>query len=158
MHLNEELVRTFYSAFQKRDHATMNACYHPEATFRDEAFTLEGKGVCAMWHMLCERGKDLEVTFNGIQADDRTGKAHWEAWYTFSVTGRKVHNVIDAEFEFRDGKIYRHVDSFDFWRWSKMALGTPGMLLGWSGFLRGKVRATAAKGLEEFIRKHPEYR
>ncbi len=83
--------------------------------------------------------------------------AHWEPVYSFSQTGRHVHNIIDAEFEFKDGKIIRHIDTFDFWRWSKQALGAPGLLLGWSSFLRNKVSTMAAKSLTAFIDKHPEY-
>ena len=81
------------------------------------------------------------------------GRAHWDARYTFSATGRKVLNRIDASFEFRDGLIVRHVDRFPFWTWARQALGAPGLLLGWSGFLRAKVRATAAKNLAAFKAK-----
>ena len=56
----------------------------------------------------------------------------------------------DARFEFRDEKIIRHRDSFDFWKWSRQALGLPGLLLGWSPYLRAKVARTAAKSLERF--------
>ena len=42
------------------------------------------------------------------------GSAHWEADYTFSATKRKVHNVVDARFELRDGLIVKHTDVFDF--------------------------------------------
>src|SRR5437868_888017 len=79
-----------------------------------------------------------------VVADDSAGSAHWEARYTFSTTGRFVHNIIDAKFTFRDGKIASHTDSFDFWRWSRQALGGAGLVLGWSPMLRNKVRATAA--------------
>ena len=41
----------------------MIECYHPEIHFKDEVFNLNGKKVGAMWHMLCERGKDLEISF-----------------------------------------------------------------------------------------------
>jgi hypothetical protein len=78
--------------------------------------------------------------------------AHWDAHYTFSATGRAVHNAIDAQFTLRDGLIVRHVDRFDFWRWSRQALGVPGWLLGWTPLLKAKVRAQAAKGLAAFRR------
>ncbi|MGH8481769.1 MAG: nuclear transport factor 2 family protein, partial [Nevskiaceae bacterium] len=61
------------------------------------------------------------------------------------------HNVIDASFEFRDGKIVRHTDRFDLYRWSRQALGPAGVLLGWTPLLQSKVRAMAAKGLEEYV-------
>jgi hypothetical protein len=107
-----------------------------------------------MWRMLTERGADLEIVFSGIEADDTRGKAHWEATYTFSATGRKVHNVIDATFRFEDGLIREHQDVFDFYAWTRMALGPMGVLLGWSGFLQNKVRDQAETGLQKWESKH----
>ena len=155
MHPNAELIERFYLALRRRDSDTMAACYHPEVHFSDEAFDLHGDEAGLMWQMLCSRGKDMQLEYGQILADDQTGSAHWEARYTFSATGRKVHNSIDANFEFRDGLIVRHVDRFNFWRWSRQALGMPGLLLGWSGFLQKKVRANAAAGLAAYGRKSP---
>lgn len=154
MHPNEQLIETFYKAFQKRDAEAMAACYHQEIFFSDPVFPdLHGERAPNMWRMLCARGKDLKIEFSGVSANDSTGKAHWEAWYTFSGTGRKVHNIIDAEFEFRDGKIVRHKDSFDFWRWSRQAIGPMGVILGWTPILRNGVRKKADKGLVDFEAK-----
>jgi ketosteroid isomerase-like protein len=153
MSANEGLIRRFYSAFQQRDAATMAACYRPDVRFSDPVFTdLRGAQAGLMWKMLCERGKDLKIEFRDVRADDATGSAHWEAWYTFSATGRKVHNVIDATFEFRDGRIVSHTDRFDLYRWSRQALGPAGLLLGWTPLLQNKVRAMAAKGLADYQR------
>ena len=158
MNTHQQLIERFYQCFQRKDYRGMAECYHPDASFHDEAFHLDnGKEIAAMWHMLCEAGKDLRIEFSGVQADERSGRAHWEAWYTFSRTGRKVHNVIEATFEFRDGKIIRHTDRFSFWRWSRQSLGTTGWLLGWTPFLQKKVRETAMKGLWRFIGQHTEY-
>jgi ketosteroid isomerase-like protein len=155
---NSQLVETFYTHFQKRDYAGMNACYHPEATFSDPVFIgLRGKQVQAMWHMLCESGQDLKVEFGQIHGHGDHVHAHWEATYSFSAQKRQVHNIIDATFEFRDGKIISHHDHFDLWRWTRMALGMPGVLLGWSPIVQNKVRATAQGRLTAFIAKHPEY-
>jgi len=101
--------------------------------------------------MLLTSSKDLRVEFNTVKADDKTGSAHWDAWYSFSRTGRQVHNIIRATFEFRDGLIYRHKDHFDFWKWSRQALGTSGLLLGWTPIVSSKVRATARKSLDKFV-------
>ena len=106
-----------------------------------------------MWRMLVARATDLVIRFYVKRADDTRGAAHWDADYTFVKTGRKVGNRIDAEFEFQDGLIRRHKDHFDFWRWSRMALGAPGVLLGWSPVIRNAVRKQAAEGLEAFRRK-----
>ncbi len=153
MHPNETLIRKFYEAFARLDGSEMAACYAPDVSFSDPVFPdLQGPRAGGMWKMLTARAKDLKLATSGFRADDRTGEAHWEAWYTFSGTGRAVHNIIDARFEFRDGLIVRHVDTFDFWRWSRQALGLPGVLLGWSPMLRNKVRAQAAKGLDLFLK------
>ena len=156
MHPNAELLTRFYTAFAALDDATMAACYAPDARFRDEVFELDGRDeVAAMWGMLCAatraKGRDAwSLDFRDIVADERSGRAHWEAHYRFSATGRLVHNRIDGGFEFRDGLIVAHHDRFDFWRWSRQALGAPGVLLGWSPMLRAKVRAQAAKNLAAF--------
>jgi ketosteroid isomerase-like protein len=155
MHSHEQLIHTFYTAFQRRDGEAMAACYHPDVQFSDPVFTdLKGAQAGAMWRMLCERGKDLVVTFTNVRADDRTGSAHWEAVYTFGKSGRKVHNVIEAAFEFRDGKIVKHTDSFDLWKWAGMALGPPGSLFGWFPPLQAAIRDNASKGLKAYIQSH----
>jgi ketosteroid isomerase-like protein len=153
MHPNARLIETFYTSFQKRDAEGMVACYHPDVRFSDPVFhELQGARACAMWRMLCKRASDLQIEFRDVQADDRTGSAHWEARYLFSATGRKVHNVIDAKFEFRDGKIVRHADTFDLWRWAGMALGPKGKLLGWLPPIQRAIHQKAVRGLDEFER------
>lgn len=153
MQANAQLIERFYAAFGRRDWAGMAACYHPEVHFSDEVFDLHGADAGLMWRMLCTNGRDLVIEASGIAADERAGQAHWDARYTFGASGRKVLNRIDARFEFRDGLILRHVDRFPFWTWARQALGTPGLLLSWPGFLRGKVRARAASSLADFKRK-----
>jgi ketosteroid isomerase-like protein len=154
MHPNAALVQRFYTCFQARDAEGMAACYHPDAVFSDEVFgELRGAEIAAMWAMLCARAKDLEVRYSGVEADAERGEAHWDARYTFTQTGRKVHNHIDAWFLFRDGVIVRHVDRFSFWRWARQALGPAGLLLGWTPLLRKRVRSTAHAGLAAYMRK-----
>jgi ketosteroid isomerase-like protein len=151
---NAALIQRFYSAFQKLDYKTMQACYHEDAVFSDPVFqSLNSKEVKGMWQMLLTSAKDLKVEFKDAKASEKEGSCHWEAWYTFTTTGRKVHNIIDAEFTFKDGLIYRHMDRFDFWRWSRMALGIPGILLGWSPIIKNKARAMANSRLQKFLKK-----
>lgn len=154
MHPNAELIHRFYTCFQGRDAGGMGECYAPDAQFSDPIFRdLKGDQVRAMWKMLCERGKDLEIEFRDAEANDRRGRVHWDAWYTFSGTGRQVHNSIEARFEMADGRIVRHEDSFDLWKWASQALGWKGKLLGWAPPLQNVVRRQAKHGLEEYIRK-----
>ena len=150
-HPNAALIERFYGAFSRRDADGMAACYHPDVEFSDPAFgTLHGDDARKMWTMLCARGNDLKIEHRDVTATDRAGTAHWEAWYTFAATGRKVHNVIDARFEFADGLIKRHEDRFDFARWSSQALGLPGTLLGRFGFFRTAFRKKARAMLDRY--------
>jgi ketosteroid isomerase-like protein len=147
---NRALIERFYRAFQQRDGAAMTAFYHPQATFTDPAFTLRGEQIGKMWRMLCSRGADLRIEFANVHADGSSGSADWQAWYTFTTSGRPVHNIVHARFQFADDLIIEHIDDFDFWRWSRQALGPVGWLLGWSPILRQKVRSQAALALERF--------
>lgn len=151
------LIDRFYSAFAARDHEGMAACYHPQVHFQDEVFDLHGPRASAMWHMLCERGTDLVVTHAHVEATAHDGSARWVADYSFGPQRRPVHNVIDAAFTFQDGLIKTHRDRFDFWAWSRQALGPIGLVLGWSDWLRGKAATQANRTLDRFIEQHPEY-
>lgn len=153
-HPNAERLTAFYEAFSRRDAGPMRALYAPDAVFSDPAFRgLRGPAIGDMWTMLCENGKDLRVEFRDVKADDATGSAHWEAWYTFQGR-RPVHNVIEARFHFGpDGLVRIHTDAFDFWRWSRQALGLPGALLGWTPFLRSAVQGQAGKALKAWQAK-----
>lgn len=154
MNANEKIIQDFYTAFQARDGEKMASFYHADALFSDPAFgSLHGREIGMMWKMLCLRGKDLVVTFDHVQADDQHGSVHWEARYSFSSTGRVVHNVIDASFLFMEGKILEHHDHFNLWRWSSMALGPTGLLLGWTPLVRGRIRKQARDGLAAFMQK-----
>jgi ketosteroid isomerase-like protein len=151
---NAALISRFYEAFGRRDHVEMARCYAPNARFSDPAFgELQGAEVPAMWRMLCERGNDLEVSYRDVETHDDRGSAHWDADYTFSATGRKVHNSIDASFRFADGLIAEHDDRFGMWRWSRQALGPTGLFFGWSPVVKKRVTEQARENLSEFMAK-----
>ncbi len=149
---NEQLIERFYDAFSRRDGDAMAACYAPGARFHDPVFQeLRGDEPGAMWRMLTARADDLEIKLVEHSADDSTGSAHWLADYTFTQTGRKVHNDVRARFRFDNGLIAEHDDSFGFHGWARQALGTSGLLLGWSPVVQGPVRRRARAGLDEFM-------
>lgn len=156
MHPNERTIRAFYTAFQNRDAGAMTACYHPDVRFSDPVFPdLRGARAGAMWRMLCERAADLAIEFRDVTADDRRGAAHWDARYTYTATGRPVLNRIDAAFEFEGGRIVRHTDTFDLYRWARQALGPIGLLLGWTPAVQKKIRRTAAAALDRHLAAQP---
>ncbi|WP_248917293.1 nuclear transport factor 2 family protein [Pseudomonas entomophila] len=144
---NSALITRFYQAFQRLDAEAMVACYSDDVVFSDPVFgTLRGQDAGDMWRMLTSRAKDFTLTFDNVRSDG----AHWVATYLFSQTGRVVVNDIQARFVIRDGLICQHDDRFDLWRWSRQALGMPGVLLGWTPMLQNKVRQQAFKGLRAF--------
>ena len=158
MHPNQQSIETFYTAFARLDADAMEACYAEDAQFDDEVFSLRGRRqVGGMWRMLCEatasKGRDVwKLQYRDMRADAAAGQAHWDAHYRFSSSGRIVDNSIDARFIFDpQGQIASHRDSFDFWRWSRQALGAPGYLLGWTPLLRNKVRRQAGANLARFL-------
>ena len=151
MHPNAALIQQFYQAFQQLDAERMASCYHPEVHFSDPVFSdLRGAEAADMWRMLASRAQAFSLSFSDVRADDQQGQANWVANYTFSQTGCTVVNKIHARFEFRDGKIIRHIDTFDLWRWAHQALGLKGLLLGWTPLVRNTIRRQAAKGLAQF--------
>lgn len=152
MHPNAALVQRFYAAFDARDADTMAACYHDDVEFQDPVFgELRGERARDMWRMLCARADDLRVSVADVEADDVDGEARWTATYQFGKARRPVRNEIRARFEFRDGRIARHADEFNLWRWSSMALGPAGALLGWAPPVRARIRRDAQRGLDAFV-------
>lgn len=149
---NEDRLTKFYTAFANGNAAQMCECYHPDIQFQDPVFgLLKENNVCKMWKMLIEKSKgDLQIEFSEITADEYTGAAHWTAIYHFSKTNRKVVNSVQAQFQFQDGLIVRHSDNFDFWKWSKQALGWKGLLLGWTGYMQKKIRQQALSSLKNY--------
>ena len=159
MHPNAQTLQRFYTP----PSASLTTPPWPPAMRRmrrlkTRAFSLKGREqIGGMWRMLCSArpkataAKHWKLEYSGIEADANGGRAHWEAHYLFSATGRKVHNIIDGTFTFTDGPIATHRDRSNFWRWARQALGLPGVLLGWSPSLKRKVRSTAARELEEVL-------
>jgi ketosteroid isomerase-like protein len=149
---NTALIEKFYTAFAHADAELMVSCYTDDIAFEDPAFgPLYGDDAKNMWRMLVNPG--LQLVFSKVWADENKGGAHWEATYTFSKTGRRVVNKIDASFEFRDGLISKHTDKFSFWKWAAQALSLPGKLLGWTPALQQKVRQQALERLKNFSKK-----
>jgi len=139
----KQLINKFYTAFANLDAETMASCYHEDIVFEDPAFgILKGERAKNMWKMLCESQKDKNfiVEFSDINVNELDGSTHWEAHYSFSKTGRKIHNKIDSQFKFKDGKIIEHIDRFNLHKWASQALGFKGYALGWTGFFKTKLQ------------------
>jgi ketosteroid isomerase-like protein len=148
---DEQLIERFYAAFEARDGDAMAACYAPDAHFSDPVFPdLNGSEPGTMWTMLTSQANELRIELLECEADDARGTAHWRAHYVFTQTGRPVVNDVRATFRFAGGLIAEHHDEFSFHRWSRQALGAPGLLLGWTPLLKKSVRRRAAASLAGF--------
>ncbi len=155
--MSNQIISEFYTAFNNLDAEKMADCYHDEIVFEDPAFgVLKGEKAKNMWRMLCEsqKGGDFKVVFSNVEFNDEKGKAKWEAFYNFSKTGRRVHNIIEASFKFKDGLIIDHRDNFDLYRWSKQALGFKGTLLGWTAFFKKGLNKQTGHLLQRFEEKN----
>jgi ketosteroid isomerase-like protein len=162
MHANQQTIERLYTAFAALDADTMASCYADDALFDDPAFSLKGAvEIGGMWHMLCDATKgtgrqDWRLEFGEVHADADHGHAHWEAHYRFSVTKRRVHNIIETEFSFTpQGLIATHKDRFDFWRWSRQALGFAGYVLGWAPPFRNQMRIQTRAALTKYLENKP---
>jgi len=149
---NRALIERLYDALDRGDGETMTACYAEDARFEDPAFgELHGDQIGAMWRMLTSRATDLSVELPSHDADEESGNANWVATYTFTATGRRVVNDIQARFEFRDGLIVDHLDQFSFRRWASQAFGPGGNAIALLPPLRARARRTALAQLTEFM-------
>ena len=154
MNANEVLISRFYMAFQQLDYKTMQDCYSDNPVFSDPVFgLLQGQEVKAMWEMLCKNAKNFSLSFSNIQLlDEEYATCNWTAKYTFTKTGRKVVNKVKAHMRIKNGKIIEHSDAFRLSEWAAQALGLPGILFGWTGFVKRKIRKNARKNLEAFMK------
>jgi len=153
--LHQELLEHFYHSFKYKDVKEMIACYHDDIVFTDPAFgTLKGVEAKNMWRMLLGQNSTLEIDYSNISANAETGKAHWKAQYVFSKTKRPVINNVTSEFEFKDGKIIRQIDTFDLNVWAKQALGFQGTILNFFGILPNAIQRKAKESLQSFTEKN----
>lgn len=146
------LADRFYLALARHHGEAMAECYADDARFSDPVFPdLRGERIRDMWRMLTLRGLDLRVEHEVLGIGRDSAHVRWNAWYSFSGSGRPVHNIITSHLALRDGLIVQQRDEFDFHRWARQALGWKGALFGGSAWLRSQVRAKAAYTLDRFI-------
>ena len=152
----KDVVTKFYTAFKNLDAEAMSDCYHDDVVFADPAFgTLKGERAKNMWRMLCnsQKGKEFRVTFSEVSVNKNIGTAHWEAKYNFSKTGRQVHNIISAEFEFKDRLIIKHTDTFNLHKWATQALGFKGRIIGRTRYFKNKLQSQTNRLLDAYEAK-----
>lgn len=154
MEKNKDIAQQFYDAFIQKDGMTMAACYHDQVIFEDPAFgELHGKDAGDMWNMLCANATDLRISYEVLSATPHETTVKWQAWYTFSQTGKPVHNIVTASMQFKDGKIVDHRDHFDLHRWAIQAMGWKGWMIGGMPFFRKKLQQQTHRLLLSYQQK-----
>ncbi|KAG8751620.1 hypothetical protein FRC14_007723 [Serendipita sp. 396] len=173
----EQLVEKYLAAYKAYDLAAMDACTDPEFTFSDPAFpslnckyeprsswpighpnfvsvAKQAKGMFSMFVNNREKNK-MELEYKDIKKgiNDLTYTATYTVRYIF--TGRPVTNVIQSTFTISptSNLLLSQVDAFPFYTWAKQALGLPGLLLGWTGYLQSQVQHNAGQSLEKYMKK-----
>ncbi|MCU0699857.1 MAG: nuclear transport factor 2 family protein [Myxococcaceae bacterium] len=118
---NRATAERFFEAFGRRDLATVEALYRPDATFKDDMFTLTkgGRGsIMQMW-----RGAPPFKVFLAevTGASGNQVRAKWVAEY--EMFGRQIRNEIDSTLTFDEGGAIRsQVESWDRQKWMSQAL------------------------------------
>lgn len=150
---NKEIAGNFYSAFSKGEADIMTSYYSDAIEFEDPGFgKLKGNQAKMMWNMLLERSQgNLKIDYKIIESTENKVQVNWEARYPFSKTGRNIHNKITAYLTIEDGKITKHNDHFNLWKWSRQAFGLKGLLLGWTPFFRKKLQQQTRGLLKKYM-------
>lgn len=151
----DTFIRQFYADFEAGRAEAVLSYLHPEVSFTDPIFgRLQGREVRALIHMLAaSRTADRRFVVHSVRATEQGATVNWTAHYTFA--GRPVTNVIITHFVLKGERIRAYEDQFNLNAWMSMALGPVGRLLGWTPWLRGKVRSQVRQRLEKAMATMP---
>ncbi|MDX2009631.1 MAG: nuclear transport factor 2 family protein [Myxococcaceae bacterium] len=118
---NRATAERFFEAFGRRELSTVEGLYRPDATFKDDMFTLSKGGRSSIMQMW--RGAPPFEVFHAevTEASGNTVRAKWVAEY--EMFGRPIRNEIDSTLTFDEsGAIRSQVESWDRQKWMSQAL------------------------------------
>jgi hypothetical protein len=157
------VVGRFFEAFAASDWQTMARCYHDKASFSDPVYPdLREERIVYMWHQLlgaAETSKlksgsnkahslnNLKLAYRVLFGDERKAQVQWTATYFYR--NRLVTNQVLSTLAIWDDKIVRQVDEYNFWRWSRQALGLTGLAFGAMPWYQRSVQRSAQSRLEQ---------
>ncbi|QHX36311.1 nuclear transport factor 2 family protein [Spiroplasma sp. BIUS-1] len=150
---DKKVISNFYEAFKVGDYKKMVSIYSPKVKFQDPTFgELNYEEVKAMWTMLVSTRETskFEVNFTVEEKNERI-VVIWKATYLFSPNKRRVVNIVTSKMETENGLIIKHVDSFNFKRWAKQAVGFAGALFGNAKWFQNKVKSGAREKLFAYM-------
>ncbi len=141
---SKEIAIKFYDAFSAANIDVLKQLYDKKLIFNDNIFVnLDYNETISMWSSLLVGNKNMSIKYEIKKYSEKYVEVEWIADYLFTSTNRNVKNIILAKMEIDQGKIINHTDNFDFYKWSQMAFGITGVLIGWTSFFKNKVRTEA---------------
>jgi hypothetical protein len=155
------VVGRFFEALALSDWQTMARCYHDKASFSDPIYPdLREERIVYMWHELLAAATDnapkekstnrlnltdLLLEYRILFGDERKAQVQWTATYRYGK--RSVRNEVLSTLAIWDDKIVRQVDEYNFWSWSRQALGLPGLVFGAMPWYQRSVQRSAQSRL-----------
>ena len=151
MNQNEATIHRFFTAYQNKEYTTMQNCYSKDAVYNSPIYGLiNAEHVKAMWEMICKTNEEESLHFEKIELlDHEYTTCDWSLAYYY--TNRRINNKIKSYLRLENGLIIEHTDAFDLYKWSRMAFGLTGLLIGWSKFFQKKIQKSTRNKLSEFI-------
>ena len=151
MNQNEATIHRFFTAYQNKEYTTMQNCYSEDAVYNNPIYGLnDTEHVKAMWEMICKTNKEESLHFENIELlDHEYATCDWSLVYYY--TNRRINNKIKSYLRLENGLIIEHTDAFDLYKWTRMAFGLTGSLIGWSNFFQKRIQKSTRKKLSEFI-------
>lgn len=151
---NIKVLQEFYRAYEKRDLDEIAKFYHSDVEFYDHAFgILNKKELISMWSLLFNNAfKDLSIEVSNIKVENGKGFAHLECEYIYTLTNRKVQNIIDTTIEFKGNEIIKQTDIFNLKDWAKQALGWKEGLLAGTSYFKIKLQNQSRKALANYMK------
>jgi len=145
------LLLKFFKAVQTQDVKAIGECYHNDIEYYEPAYgKMTGPRALGYWSFFFSQVKEMQCEYDGLKINGDKGTLHIEEWYTWSATGHAVHNLVDCEFDFKDGKIFRHIDNYNLNAWAFQSLGAK--YLGWTK----KTREQEVEKFEDFLKNQQE--
>ncbi len=157
------VVGRFFEAFAASDWQTMARCYHDKASFSDPVYPdLREERIVYRWHQLLSAAEtstlksgsknshslnNLKLEYRVLFGDERKAQVLWTASYLYQ--NRSVSNEVLSTLAIWDDKIVRQVDEYNFWRWSRQALGLTGLAFGAMPWYQRSVQRSAQSRLEQ---------
>lgn len=150
-----EVIKKFFTSLQEKKGDVLLSCYAPDAVFSDPLHgLLDAEMLFKKWHLFLEQAQELELTYGPITVlDDEYFTSDWAMSYAKSPMGKKLKVKLKGKsfFRLKDLQIIEHSDAYRFSTLIAQTHGWKGYWLGWTGYMKRKVKLEA---LEELNVEH----